>query len=70
VHPGVRVRVDEPGQNPLAGRIYDDKTGRHREAGALDGRDLPVPQQDNPALDRLTLDRDHPASDNRGTRHN
>src|ERR1700722_9378571 len=61
VHAGVGVRVDEAGQPPLPGGGGHGPAGRHREPGPLDGRDLPVPEQDGPALDRLTLDRDDPA---------
>ena len=60
----VGVRVDEPGQHPLAGRVDDVGAGRRLEVGAADGRDLAVDHQDRPAVDWLALDgNDVPARD-------
>ena len=67
VHPGVGVGVDEPREHPLAGSVHHVHAGRHGEAGTLDRSDLPVPQQDDPAVQRLALDRDDPAPDYRGS---
>ena len=70
VHAGVGVGVDEAGQHPLPGRVDHVGAVRHREARTLDRRDLPVPQQDGPAVHRVALDRYDSAPGNRdGLRH-
>ena len=50
VHAQVRVRVDQPGRDELAGPIDDDRVGRCVH-GCADRGDLSVAQQDRTVLD-------------------
>src|SRR5205814_2175827 len=64
VYAEVGVRVDEPGEHPLAvgrdgrGTVGDVHVGANR-------RDPAVLDQDDTAVDLVTLDRHHPAADDR-----